>query len=170
MNDMAVAANYLLQKKLSDKILIIDLDVHQGNGTASIFKDNSSVFTFSMHGQENYPAKKEFSDLDIGLPGGTSDQIYLQKLQNSLEDLFRKVQPDFVFYLSGVDILESDRLGKLSVSREGCRQRDLMVFKACEEREIPVAVAMGGGYSPKITDIVEAHCNTFRTAFSVFGH
>jgi acetoin utilization deacetylase AcuC-like enzyme len=170
LNDIAVAANYLLHHRLSGKILIVDLDVHQGNGTASIFRNREEVFTFSMHGQENYPAKKEASDLDIGLPAGTGDQIYLDRLASTLHKLMSEQQPDFVFYLSGVDILESDRLGKLSVSRDGCRMRDSIVLKACAERKIPVAVAMGGGYSPKIADIVEAHCNTFRTAFSVFSN
>lgn len=168
-NDQAVAANYLLYKGLAQKVLIVDLDVHQGNGTASIFHDEPRVFTFSMHGERNYPIRKEKSDLDIGLPDGMGDADYLRILADTLPRLLDEVQPDFVFYLSGVDILASDKLGRLDVSREGCRARDHAVLSLCHRHRLPVAVSMGGGYSPRIADIVEAHANTFRVAQELFG-
>jgi acetoin utilization deacetylase AcuC-like enzyme len=157
LNDFGVAANYLLKKGLAHKILIIDLDVHQGNGTASLFEKEPRVFTFSMHGAHNYPFHKEKSDLDIGLNDGTDDKLYLSLLQ-----------PDFTFYLSGVDILSTDKFGKLKVSIAGCKQRDEMVFSQLKAKGIPCVVAMGGGYSPDIKTIVEAHCNTFRVAKDIY--
>lgn len=168
LNDMAIAANELLYRRLVRKILIVDLDVHQGNGTAQIFQEELRVFTFSMHGEENYPIPKEKSDLDIGLADGTGDAEYLRILYNTLPRLLDEQQPDFVFYLSGVDILETDRLGKLSVSKEGCRLRDKFVLQTCKAAKLPVAIALGGGYSPHIRDIVEAHCNTFRLAQEIW--
>ncbi len=167
-NGQAVAANYLLHNNLASKILIVDLDVHQGNGTASIFKDEPRVFTFSMHGERNYPLRKEKSDLDIGLPDGTGDTAYLDILRAHLPRVVDAFQPDFVFYLSGVDVLASDKLGRLALSREACRQRDREVLSFCQKHQLPVTVSMGGGYSPRIADIVEAHANTFRTAMEVF--
>lgn len=168
LNDMAVAANYLLQQQLAKQILIIDLDVHQGNGTASLFANETRVFTFSMHGGHNYPFHKETSDLDIPLPDGTDDAAYLSILSDTLPKLIEQVKPDFAFYLSGVDILNTDKFGKLKVSMEGCRQRDALVFELLQQHRIPVTVAMGGGYSPDIRTIVEAHCNTFRLAKDIF--
>ncbi|HRI21295.1 MAG TPA: histone deacetylase [Panacibacter sp.] len=169
LNDMAVAANYLLHKNDADKILIIDLDVHQGNGTAKLFEKESRVFTFSMHGAHNYPFHKEQSSLDIPLADGTNDETYLSILYKTLPDLIEKVKPDFAFFLSGVDILDTDKFGKLKVSPEGCRQRDVFVFSLLKQYNIPVVVAMGGGYSPGIKIIVEAHCNTFRAALDMYG-
>jgi acetoin utilization deacetylase AcuC-like enzyme len=168
LNDMAVAANYLLRKNLARQILIIDLDVHQGNGTAKIFEDDPRVFTFSMHGAHNYPFHKERSDLDIPLKDGTDDEVYLGLLQETLPGLIKKNQPDFAFYLSGVDILFTDKYGKLKVTLDGCRKRDETVFSLLKKNNIPVAVAMGGGYSPDIKIITEAHCNTFRLAREIF--
>lgn len=168
MNDMAFAANVLLKEQIVKKILIVDLDVHQGNGTANIFQNRSDVFTFSMHGGDNYPFFKESSHLDIPLQAGTGDKEYLMLLQKNLELAFSLAQPDFVFYLCGVDILETDRYGKLKISAKGCKQRDEMVFNLCHSLKIPVACAMGGGYSPKISDIVNAHCETFKCAASIF--
>lgn len=167
-NDQAVAANFLLHNNLAQRILIVDLDVHQGNGTASIFRDEPRVFTFSMHGERNYPLRKETSDLDIGLPDGIDDAAYLDILRDNLPRIAAAFQPDFVFYLSGVDVLASDKLGRLSMSREGCRKRDWEVLSFCKQNQLPVTVSMGGGYSPRIADIVEAHANTFRTAMEVF--
>ena len=167
-NDQAVAANYLLQQGLAKRILIVDLDVHQGNGTASIFQDDPRVFTFSMHGERNYPLRKEMSTLDIGLPDGMEDTAYLKILNNTLPRLLDDFQPDFVFYLSGVDVLETDKLGHLALSRAGCRTRDQVVFSTCKQHHLPVVASMGGGYSPRIADIVEAHANTFRVAQEVF--
>ena len=168
LNDIAMASNYLLQKKLSKKILIIDLDVHQGNGTAQIFKNKDQVFTFSMHGAKNYPTKKEQSDLDIGMPDKTNDDLYLSKLIETIPALIDQVQPDFIFYLSGVDVLESDKLGRLSLSMNGCKKRDEIVLNQCKKNAIPVAVSMGGGYSERVAHIVEAHANTFRLAQEIY--
>jgi acetoin utilization deacetylase AcuC-like enzyme len=168
LNDMAVAANYLLHNQLAKKILIIDLDVHQGNGTSKIFEHDNRVFTFSMHGQHNYPFHKEKSDLDVPLLDGTDEGTYLTILKNTLPELLKTVQPDFVFYLSGVDILNTDRFGKLQVSVQGCKQRDAFVFTSLQQQHIPCAVAMGGGYSADVKIIVEAHCNTFRVAQEIF--
>jgi acetoin utilization deacetylase AcuC-like enzyme len=169
LNDQAIAAQFLLNQKLAKKILIVDLDVHQGNGTAEIFQDNPFVFTFSMHGKSNYPFKKEVSDLDIALPDVTNDETYLKILTETLPQLIQKVNPDFIFYLAGVDILATDKLGKLSCSIEGCKKRDEMVFEQCLKHQIPVQVSMGGGYSPEIKTIVEAHANTFRIAKDLFS-
>ena len=168
LNDIAIAANFLLQKELARKILVVDLDVHQGNGTAQIFRHEDRVFTFSMHGAKNYPARKEQSDLDIGLPDKLTDEPYLRILRSTLPALIDSVEPDLIFYLSGVDVLESDKLGRLSMSLEGCRERDRIVLETCKQNGIPVAVSMGGGYSEKIATIVEAHANTYRLAQEIF--
>lgn len=168
LNDFAVAANYLLHEKKINKALIIDLDVHQGNGSAKIFEHDKRVFTFSMHGAHNYPFHKEKSDLDIGLKDGTDDNIYLGILESTLPTLIREVKPDIAFFLSGVDILKTDKFGKLKVTLEGCRKRDEIVFTQLQKNNIPVAVAMGGGYSPDIKIITEAHCNTFRLAKEIY--
>lgn len=168
LNDIAIASNYLLHKKLSHKILVIDLDVHQGNGTAKLMEQESRIFTFSMHGATNYPFHKEKSDLDIGLKDGTTGQMYLSILSETLPKLIHEVKPDFAFYLSGVDILNTDRFGKLQVSLEECKQRDEMVLSLLQRNHIPVTVVLGGGYSPDVKTIVEAHCNTFRLAVKLF--
>jgi acetoin utilization deacetylase AcuC-like enzyme len=164
LNDQAISSNYLLANNLASRILIIDLDVHQGNGTAQIFKDEPRVLTFSMHGADNFPFRKEKSDLDIPLENGVNDELYLSILVKALKFLFKKHHPDFVFYLSGVDVLATDKLGKLALTREGCKRRDEIVFEFCFNHQVPVQVSMGGGYSPDIKAIVDAHCNTFRVA------
>ncbi|MEJ5996090.1 histone deacetylase [Pedobacter sp. Du54] len=164
LNDQAIAANYLMDNNLASRILIIDLDVHQGNGTAQIFNNNPKVFTFSMHGAANFPFRKEKSDLDIPLENGTEDEFFLTELSKALRFVFEKHQPDFVFYLSGVDVLATDKLGKLALSKEGCKRRDEIVFECCFNCQVPVQVSMGGGYSSDIKTIVDAHCNTFRVA------
>lgn len=169
LNDMAVASNYLLDKNLAAKILIIDLDVHQGNGTAKLMENEPRVFTFSMHGAHNYPFHKEKSDLDIGLLDGTDGPTYLKLLTETLPKLINEFQPDFAFYLSGVDVLDTDKFGKLKLSIVDCKQRDKIVFETLKKNQIPVAVALGGGYSPDIRTIVEAHCNTFRLAADIFS-
>lgn len=169
LNDFAVAANYLLHLKRAHRILIIDLDVHQGNGTASIFSKEPRVFTFSMHGRHNYPFHKETSDADLPLEDGTDDNTYLSVLNDALPALLKKTNPQIVFYLSGVDILASDQFGKLKVSMAGCGKRDKTVFTALKEKNIPCVVAMGGGYSADVRIIVEAHCQTFRLAKEVYG-
>ena len=164
LNDQAIAARYLQSKGLAKQILIVDLDVHQGNGTAEIFQDDPSVFTFSMHGAGNYPFKKETSDLDIAVPDKSGDAVYLAKLKETLPGLIDQVKPDFIFYLSGVDILETDKLGRLSCTVEGCKERDRFALSCFREIGIPVQVSMGGGYSPDIKVIIEAHANTYRLA------
>lgn len=150
------------------KILIVDLDVHQGNGTAKIFEKDDSVFTFSMHGAGNYPFKKEKSDLDIAFPDGSGDDIYLKQLKENLPRLIKEQNPDFIFYLSGVDILETDKLERLNCTIEGCKERDRYVLQMCKDLNIPVQVSMGGGYSPEIKTIIEAHANTFRMAQEIY--
>ena len=168
LNDQAIAAQYLVEKELAKKILIIDLDVHQGNGTAEIFRNEDRVFTFSMHGKKNYPFKKEKSDLDIDLEDKTSDKTYINIIKEVLPKLLKNIDPDFIFYLSGVDILKSDRLGRLWVSIEGCKERDQIVLKYCHDMGIPVQCSMGGGYSKDIKLIIEAHANTYRTAKKIY--
>jgi len=168
LNDQAIAARYLQNKKMAEKILIVDLDVHQGNGTAEIFEGDDSVFTFSMHGKNNYPFKKESSDLDIDLPDGTKDEEYLHILKNTLPNLIAEQNPDFIFYLSGVDIISTDKLGKLACTVEGCKERDRFVLQTVCDLNIPVEVSMGGGYSPHIKTIIEAHSNTFRLAQEIW--
>lgn len=181
LNDQAIAARYLLSKFSVDrnatvdndivkikKILIVDLDVHQGNGTAEIFQDEDAVFTFSMHGAGNYPFKKEKSDLDIAVPDGSGDEVYLKLLKETLPGLIETQRPDFIFYLSGVDILETDKLGRLNCTVDGCKERDRFVLQLCKDLNIPVQVSMGGGYSPDIKIIIEAHANTFRLAQQIF--
>ncbi|APQ17644.1 histone deacetylase family protein [Maribacter hydrothermalis] len=168
LNDQSIGAKYLLNKNLAKKILIVDLDVHQGNGTAEIFQNNDAVFTFSMHGVGNYPFKKEKSDLDIPLLKGTTDETYLSILEEKLPQLIEQVQPDFIFYLCGVDVLKTDKLGTLSMTLTGCKKRDEFVLTTCHKLNIPVQCSMGGGYSPDIKIIVEAHANTFRVAQNLY--
>jgi len=168
LNDIGIAANYCLKENLAKKILVVDLDVHQGDGTAQIFLKEDRVFTFSMHGAKNFPHRKQSSDLDIGLPDKTEDKLYLATLRETLPMLIDKVQPDLIFYLSGVDIIASDKLGRLSVSIQGCKERDQIVLQTCKNHEIPVAVSMGGGYSEKLAHIIEAHANTYRVAQEIY--
>lgn len=168
LNDQAIAADFLLRNKLKDRILIVDLDVHQGNGTASIFRNNDAVFTFSMHGKHNYPLKKEESNLDIELIDGTGDDEYLYLLEKNLSRVIESFQPDFIFYQSGVDVLASDKLGRLALSTSACKQRDRFVLNTAKQLNVPLVGSMGGGYSPDIKEIVEAHANTFRLAQEIF--
>ena len=168
LNDQAIGARYLQAKNLAKKILIVDLDVHQGNGTAEIFKNDSSVFTFSMHGASNYPFKKEISDLDIALEKGTGDTSYLSILKETLPKLIREQKPDFIFYLSGVDVIATDKLGTLGMTIQGCKERDAFVLQTCHKLQVPVQCSMGGGYSPDIKVIVDAHANTYRLAQEIY--
>jgi len=168
LNDIAIAANYLLTYCGVQQILVVDLDVHQGNGTAQIFQNQPAVFTFSMHGAGNYPMHKEESDLDIALPDGTGDAAYLQILNKHLPRLMEEVAPQFIFFQSGVDVLASDKLGRLALTIAGCKERDRIVFDLCKKHAIPVFVSMGGGYSERIADIIEAHANTYRLAQEIF--
>ena len=147
---------------MAKKILILDLDVHQGNGTAELFGDSTEVFTFSIHGKNNYPLKKEQSHLDLELLDGTKDDEYLSVLAQNLDRVLEDFCPDFIFYQSGVDVLETDKLGRLSLSIDGCKKRDELVFNRVKEMDLPVVCTMGGGYSKEIKFIIEAHANTFR--------
>lgn len=168
LNDIAIAANHLLDERLSKQVLVVDLDVHQGNGTAEIFQNEQRVFTFSMHGASNYPMHKEKSDLDVPLSDGTTDEAYLKLLDHHLKSLMDSVQPDFVFFQSGVDVLATDKLGRLGMTIEGCKERDRQVLQTCKMNGIPLVASMGGGYSQRIAHIVEAHANTYRLAQEIF--
>lgn len=168
LNDQAIGAKYLQNKGLAKKILIVDLDVHQGNGTAEIFQNDKSVFTFSMHGKSNYPFIKEKSDLDIPLENDTEDDEYLSILKNTLPKLINIEKPDFIYYLCGVDVLKTDKLGKLGLTIEGCKERDRFVLETCFNNKIPVMCSMGGGYSKDINIIVNAHANTFRLVQEIY--
>ena len=169
LNDQSIAANVLLnEKKGINKILIVDLDVHQGNGTASLFRGREDVFTLSFHGKNNYPFRKEKSDFDYDFDDHTDDYFYLDKLRKYLPEIIDSFEPDFIFYLSGVDILKNDKLGKLGLSIEGCKERDRFVLETCKKNNIPLQISMGGGYSSNLRDIIEAHSNTFRLAQDIF--
>ena len=164
-NDSAIAAR-ALQKEIHPrlKVAIIDLDVHQGNGTASILENDPSIFTFSIHGENNFPFSKEVSDLDIGLPDGTGDEFYLAALHQGLEKLEEQFKPDFIIYLAGADPHEGDRLGKLSITKNGMGQRDQCVFQFALDRQIPIAFSMAGGYGKEIQSTVDIHFQTIQTA------
>jgi acetoin utilization deacetylase AcuC-like enzyme len=162
LNDHAIAAKYLLQNFPKQKILILDLDVHQGNGTAQIFENEPDVFTFSMHGKDNYPLKKEKSDLDIELEFNCDDGTFIRTLDSALSEILRKFQPTFVLYQSGVDVLKTDKLGKMALTLEGLMQRDAMVLEFVKGLRVPLVAAMGGGYSSDIKTIVDAHASLFR--------
>ena len=168
LNDQAIAANYIIQEGLFKKILIIDLDVHQGNGTASLFNSNPNVYTLSFHGKKNYPFKKEKSDLDIEFDDNTNDNEYLKVLKETIPKVIDQFEPEFIFYLSGVDVLDNDKLGRLSLTINGCKERDRFILETCKNNSIPVQVSMGGGYSIVLKDIIEAHSNTFRLAQEIF--
>ncbi|HCZ07699.1 MAG TPA: histone deacetylase [Flavobacteriales bacterium] len=167
LNDLAISAYDLISAGL-ERILIIDLDVHQGNGTAHITGMDSRIFTFSMHGAKNYPMKKPPSSLDISLPDGTKDRPYLRALKEALDHILPTFDPQVALYQCGVDVLESDKLGRLSMSLDGCAERDALVLMACQQHGIGVACAMGGGYSEDTQTIVKAHMNTFRTAREIW--
>jgi acetoin utilization deacetylase AcuC-like enzyme len=169
LNDVAIAASVLLKEKLIQSALVVDLDVHQGNGTAQIFQSDARVFTFSMHGSKNYPLHKEVSDLDVELEDGTTDEHYLSILHDKLPQLIEFQKPDIIFFQSGVDVLQSDKLGRLGLTIQGCRERDQIVFMMAKQAGIPVVATMGGGYSERIADIIEAHANTFRIAASMWA-
>ena len=162
LNDQAIAANYIIQEGLFKKILIIDLDVHQGNGTASLFNSNPNVYTLSFHGKKNYPFRKEKSDLDIEFDDNTNDNEYLKVLKETIPKVIDQFEPEFIFYLSGVDVLQNDKLGRLSLTLNGCKERDKFILQTCKDNSIPLQVSMGGGYSIVLKNIIEAHSNTFR--------
>ena len=168
LNDQAIAANYIIQEGLFKKILIIDLDVHQGNGTASLFNSNPNVYTLSFHGKKNYPFRKEKSDLDVEFEDNTNDNEYLKVLKETIPKVIDQFEPEFIFYLSGVDVLQNDKLGRLSLTLNGCKERDKFILQTCKDNSIPLQVSMGGGYSIVLKNIIEAHSNTFRLAQEIF--
>lgn len=163
-NDVAVAIKVLRQSMWAKKILVIDCDVHQGNGTAEIFQNNDEVFTFSLHGANNYPFKKPPSTLDIGLPDGTKDEQYLNTLGDALDTIFDEFQPDLVFYLGGIDPLESDHFGRLSLTLNGLQSRDEIVISKVTGHDIPLVLLLSGGYAPTVKETVLAHALMYKTA------
>ncbi|MFM2210161.1 MAG: hypothetical protein RIQ96_1804 [Pseudomonadota bacterium] len=169
-NDAAVAARLMQAERTRAsrtrplQVAVIDLDVHQGNGTARIFRDDPSVFTLSMHGEKNFPFRKEAGDIDVDLPDGCADAEYLQALEQALDELDRRVQPELVIYLAGADPHEGDRLGRLKLTWDGLEARDRRVFDWCWQRRVPMAFAMAGGYGQRIEDTVQAQVNTYRVA------
>lgn len=168
LNDIAVAIRVLQRDNRAKRFLIIDCDVHQGNGTAFIFSNDDDIFTFSMHGEKNYPLFKERSDLDIELPDGTGDDQYLEILGEVLPRVFHH-DPDIVFYLAGADPFLDDKLGRLGLSLSGLIRRDEMVLRFAKDFNVPIVTTMSGGYAKDINDTVEIHCNTIRAAKSVFA-
>jgi acetoin utilization deacetylase AcuC-like enzyme len=164
LNDAAIAARAMQAERRVQRILIVDCDVHQGNGTAAIFRDDPWVFTFSIHGENNFPLKKEASDLDIALEDGTSDQAYLAALREGLEQAFRRAKAELAIYLAGADAYKGDRFGRLKLSKAGLQERDQMVFSRCLDANLPIAVTMAGGYAPNIDDIVDIHLQTVKAA------
>lgn len=168
-NDAAVAARVLQRDHDVQRVLICDLDVHQGNGTASIFRDDDSVFTFSMHGARNYPVRKEASDLDLELLDGCDDATYLAALHTHLPPIIKRFQPQAMIYLAGADPYQGDRLGRLKLTKSGLAARDRFVLELARDYAVAVAVTMAGGYAHDVADIVDIHFNTVRTAFEVFA-
>ncbi len=166
-NDMAIAARYLLFQKLAQKVMIVDLDVHQGNGTASIFKNEPYVFVFNVFAKAAYPLRKQKSDLDIELPNGINNQQYIDILSVNLVKAIASFKPDIVLYQAGVDLLWCDKLGKFSMTLDGLKKRDELVLQTFTELNIPVAICLGGGYSPNIQLVVDAHCNTVIAAKNI---
>ena len=168
LNDQAIAANFLIVNKLAKRVMIVDLDVHQGNGTASIFENNNNVYTLSFHGKKNYPFIKQNSDFDLALDDGTTDAAYLKALKYELPRHVYNFEPDFIFYLAGVDVLKNDKLGRLSLSIQGCKERDRFVLDLCKRNNIPLQISMGGGYSIYLKEIIDAHSNTFELAQELY--
>lgn len=169
-NDAAIAARAMQAEGRAKQILIVDCDVHQGNGTASILRGDDSIFTFSIHGARNFPFEKEQSDLDIELPDGCNDEAYLMRLEEGLNTAFDISRPDLVIYLAGADPYKNDRLGRLDLSIDGLLERDRRVFIHCLRQKTPVAIAMAGGYARDINDTVIIHTNTILLAKALFGH
>ena len=158
----------MIENKLVNNVLIVDLDVHQGNGTASIFEENPQVFTFSMHGEKNYPMRKTTSDLDYALADGIGDVEYLRILEKQLDKIVTDFTPEFIIYQSGVDVLESDKLGRLGMTLSGVRQRDSMVLNFGKSLGVPIMCCMGGGYSSQVSKIVDAHTQVYRIAQDLY--
>lgn len=169
-NDAAVAARAMQAEEGIGRVLVVDCDVHQGNGTAAIFADDDSVFTFSIHGEKNFPFRKQRSDLDIALSDGTGDSEYLRRLEQGLGAALAASQPALAVYVSGADPFAGDRLGRLDLSKEGLDARDQHVLSTLAAAGVPVAVVMAGGYAPRVSDIVDIHLATVRAAFGIWSH
>lgn len=169
-NDAAVTIRTLLHEGTIQRAAVIDCDVHQGNGTAEILGKQSNVFTFSIHGEKNFPIRKTASHLDIDLPDGSKDEDYLRALTGGLDQVFQQRNYDLVIYLAGADPFEGDRLGRLSLTKSGLKQRDACVLHRCKELNIPVAIAMAGGYAPNVNDIVDIHAQTIATAKEILDN
>ena len=167
-NDSVIAARYVQHKHIAKKILIVDLDVHQGNGTAELCRDDNSIFTFSMHAEKNYPAIKPSSDIDVPLRNHTGDAEYLDKLAHYLPIAIERAEPDAVIYLAGADPYEGDRLGYLSLTTRGLAQRDRFVLQTCKSAALSLAVSMAGGYCPQVEQIADIHAQTVQLAASLF--
>ena len=167
LNDVAIAIRAMRARKLIERAAIVDCDVHQGNGTATIFTGDAATFTFSMHGANNYPLFKAQSTLDVELLDGTSDAAYMETLGSHLPQVFQS-DPEIVFYLAGADPYRGDKLGRLALSIDGLRERDACVLRECYEREIPIVTVMSGGYGKDINDTIEIHCNTIRMVKEIF--
>ena len=165
-NDVAIAAQVIQAERIAAQVAIIDLDVHQGNGTAEILGAETASFTLSMHGERNYPFKKARSHLDVELPDGCEDSLYLLKLREALDGMLARFRPEFLLYIAGADVYVGDRLGRLALSKEGVSARDQMVFALARDLEVPIAVSMGGGYCPQIEEIVDIHFETVRLGLS----
>jgi acetoin utilization deacetylase AcuC-like enzyme len=163
-NDSAIAARAMQAEGRAQRVVILDCDVHQGNGTAAIVRDDPSIFTFSIHGARNFPLRKEVSDLDVELPDGTTDGPYLEALEEGVWQALHRAQAELAIYLAGADPFEGDRLGRLKLTKAGLAERDRLVLRYCREHNLPVAVSMAGGYSPDVNDIVDIHFQTVRLA------
>ena len=167
-NDAAVAARTMQAEGLARRVLVVDCDVHQGDGTAAIFALDPTVFTFSIHGANNYPLRKPPSDLDVDLPDATTDDLYLSALEQGLDQAFHRAEADLAIYLAGADPFEGDALGRLKVTKNGLAARDRLVLRRCKQEGLPVAVAMAGGYSKNVGDIVDIHAQTIQIARELF--
>ena len=169
LNDVAIAIRVLQRDGWIKKAMVVDLDVHQGNGTAFIFSGDPSVFTYSIHGKNNYPLRKIAGDLDLALPDGTGDEVYLASLRESLLPKIYVFKPDIVFFLAGADPYINDKLGRLALTIPGLLLRDQLVVELCKTASVPLVTVLSGGYAERTEDTVEIHCNTLRTVKTVFG-
>lgn len=169
LNDLAVTSEILLQRGQVDRVLILDLDVHQGDGTAAIFQDRRDVFTLSVHAAQNFPSRKQRSHLDIALPDGTEDEAYLKVISESLPGVLQSFKPNLVLYDAGVDTHKDDELGRLALTDQGIDRRERMVIDTCLGHDVPVAAVVGGGYSQDLNELARRHCFMHRAAFDMWN-
>lgn len=168
-NDVAVAIKVLKQAMWVKKVLVIDCDVHQGNGTAEIFNNDDKVYTFSIHGKKNYPFKKPPSTYDIGLPDNTGDRDYINTLTDALSAIYSDFKPDLIFYLAGIDPLETDHFGRLSLTQRGLRERDQLIISSAADRDIPITLLLSGGYSPSVQETADNHAILYESAAEIYS-